>query len=418
MQAMQRKFGLAPFAVAALLCVGCSHDSNPKAAPSAPSSQSPQAVTQPVIPDSEKAPPASVTAGFDGQKAYDFTAKLVAFGPRPPASDAIHRQQDYLISELKSFGCELDIDDFHASTPIGDVAMKNIVAKTPAPAGATSANAGNKGIILLLTHYDTLRKESQEYHPSGPGDFVGAVDAGSSTGLVLEMARLLCAAPQAPNAIWMGFVDGEEAFVNWNVDNDNTYGSRQLAAKMAASGDLKRTKAVILADMVGPKDLKIYREANSTPWLTDLVWSTAARLGYKDEFISQNTPAIADDHLSFTRRGVPAIDIIDLNDYPYWHTQLDTLDKVSPRSLAIVGHVMLVTISELQKNSTDTMSSSVIISNPAILSGEPVFRGTRVPFKALLDYLEHGSTLAEFLEDFPAVTLADAEAALKEANLR
>lgn len=346
MPGTQPQIRLATFAVAALFCVGCSHDSsNPKAAPAAPSSQSVQAVTQPLVPDSEKAPPASQTSGFDGQKAYDFTAKLVAFGPRPPASDAIHRQQDYLIAQLKSFGCELDIDDFHASTPIGDVALKNIVAKTPAPPAANAI----KGIILLLTHYDTLRKESEEFHRTGPGDFVGAVDGGSSTGLMLEMARNLCAAPQSPNAVWMGFVDGEEAFVRWDSDNDNTYGSRQLAAKMAASGDLKRIRAVLLADMVGPQNLRLDREANSTPWLADLVWSTAARLGYKDQFPSQKANAISDDHLSFLHRSVPAVDLIDINSYPYWHTPDDTIDKVSPRSLAIVGHVILVSISELQK---------------------------------------------------------------------
>jgi glutaminyl-peptide cyclotransferase len=336
-----RRIWMGVFA-AAIFCVGCGHDApSSKPAPAA-TAGSVEAATPPVIPASEQAPPAAQTGGFDGAKAYEYTAKLVAFGPRPPASDAIHRTQDYILGELKGFGCETDVDDFHASTPIGQVAMKNIVAKTPG-----SGNA--KGIILLLTHYDTLRKESREYHGTGPGDFVGAVDGGSSTGLMLEMASILCAGPQSPSAVWLGFVDGEESFVLWDKDNDNTYGSRQLAAKMAASGELKRVRAVILADMVGPQNLKISREANSTPWLTDVVWSTAARLGYKDQFLAVNAPAIADDHLSFTHRGVAGVDLIDLNDYPYWHTQEDTMDKVSPKSLAIVGHVMLASIAELQK---------------------------------------------------------------------
>src|SRR5262250_2805816 len=121
MFAIDKRLALAVFAAAALLCIGCSHDAPATSASGAAASYgaSTSASTPPVIPDSEKAPPASQTLGFDGQKAYDYTAKLVAFGPRPPASDAIHRQQDYLVSELKSFGCEPDIDDFHASTPIG-----------------------------------------------------------------------------------------------------------------------------------------------------------------------------------------------------------------------------------------------------------------------------------------------------------
>ena len=63
------------------------------------------------------------------------------------------------------------------------------------------------------------------------------------------------------------------------------------------------------------------------------------------------------------------------------------------------------------------MSSSVIIRNPAILGGEPVFRGTRVPFKCLTDYLEHERSLTEFLEDFPGVTREEAIAALEEARI-
>jgi len=281
----------------------------------------------------ESAPPASQTGGFDGTKAYDQVAKLVSFGPRPPASDAIHRTQDYIRLQLKSFGCAVDEDDFSAQTPIGTLAMSNIVAKVPGT---------GQGIILLLTHYDTKRVDG----------FVGAEDSGSSTGLMLEMARLLCGGAKQPNAVWIAFLDGEEtqATFEWS-DADSLYGSRELAARLALSSDLKRVKAVILADMVGQYNLRILRDSGSPKWLTDTIWHTAARLGYRDVFVSQET-STEDDHLPFARRGVPAIDIIDLGDYQnlgYWHTTQDTLDKISPRSLAIVGHVILESISELQK---------------------------------------------------------------------
>jgi Zn-dependent M28 family amino/carboxypeptidase len=228
----------------------------------------------------------------------------------------------------------VDEDDFHAQAPVGDVAMKNIIAKAPGE---------GQGIILLMTHYDTL---------SSVKDFVGAEDSGSSTGLMLEMARLLCGKKQ-PNAVWIAFLDGEEAFVNWNQDEDHTYGSRELAARMAVSGDLKRVKAVILADMVGQNNLEIHRESDSTKWLTDLVWKKAASLGYENIFTSQEGQ-IADDHQPFLGRGVPAVDIIDLDGFTrpgYWHTTQDTLDKVSPKSLAIVGYVILESVNELQKKS-------------------------------------------------------------------
>jgi glutaminyl-peptide cyclotransferase len=285
----------------------------------------------------EAAPPASQTGGFDGAKAYDFTAKLVAFGPRPPASDAIRETQDYIETQLKGFGCAVDTDSFQAQTPIGTLAMRNIVAKIPGV---------GPGIILLLTHYDTVRIDN----------FVGADDAGSSTGLMLEMASALCSGPKQPNSVWIAFLDGEEAqqvvdgVAQW-TNADSVYGSRELAARMAIAGELKKIKAVILADMVGQKGLHILRESNSTKWLTDLVWRTAAKLGYGDIFMSSESN-VSDDHGPFLARGVPAVDIIDFNDYSnagYWHTPQDTMDKISPRSLAIVGHVILESVNELQK---------------------------------------------------------------------
>jgi glutaminyl-peptide cyclotransferase len=280
----------------------------------------------------ETAPPASQTGGFDGAKAYEHVAAIVAYGPRPPASEGIHHVQDYIREQLKSYGCTVDEDDFHASTPVGDVAMKNIIAKT---------QGTGQGIILLLTHYDSL---------SSVKDFVGAEDSASSDGVMLEMARLVCGRKE-PNSVWIAFLDGEEAFVNWDQDEDHTYGSRELAARMAVSGDLKRVKAVILADMIGQYGLAIPREGNSTKWLTDLVWKTAGHLGYGDVFVSREE-TIADDHQPFLARNVASVDIIDWDGFQnpkYWHTAQDTLDKVSPRNVAIVGHVILETVNELQK---------------------------------------------------------------------
>jgi Peptidase family M28 len=329
----------ATLAAIVILPAACGHDSAPSraSAVAAPaSSGAASASTQQLaIAAADAALPAAQTGGFDGAAAYDYAAKLVAFGPRPPASDAIHRTQDYIVGQLKSFGCAVDTDDFHADTPIGSLAMKNIIAKIPGT---------GQGIILLLTHYDTLRLDN----------FVGADDGGSSSGLMLEMARLLCAGPKRKHAVWIAFLDGEEAQVVVNgqaqwAGTDNTYGSRELAARMELSGELKHVRAVILADMIGQKSLEIPRESNSTKWLTNLVWSTAARLGYKDIFVSSEG-AVEDDHQSFLSRNVPAVDIIDLNGYSaYWHTPQDTMDKLSPRSFSIVGYVILESVAELQR---------------------------------------------------------------------
>jgi len=328
------------FAIAALLLIACRRDAPSTAAASTTSAslgEGSSATRAPAYAQSatalspeDAAPSPSKTGGFDGAAAYDYTAKLVSFGPRPPASDAIHRTQDYLISQLKSFGCAVDEDNFNSQTPIGNVAMKNIIAKV---------HGTEDGIILLLTHYDTLRMPN----------FVGAEDGGSSTGLMLEEAKLLCAKHGESNSIWIAFLDGEEAQVSW-TDTDSVYGSRELAARMAVSGDLKHVRAVVLADMIGQKNLHFPRESGSTKWLTDLVWTTAWRLGYDQIFLPSET-AIEDDHQPFLRRGVAAVDIIDLSDYQnedYWHTPRDTMDKISARNIAIVGHVILETVRQLQ----------------------------------------------------------------------
>jgi glutaminyl-peptide cyclotransferase len=279
-------------------------------------------------PEPQQAAPApDKTGGFDGQKAFQHVADLVAIGPRTAGTDGNHRAQDYLIGQLKGMGCPVDPEAFHTPTPLGDMEMRNIVVKIPGTSPDT---------LLFLTHYDTKRLP----------DFVGADDGGSSTGLMIEFARLLCPRKNALTT-WIAFLDGEEAFnVQWK-DPDNTYGSRELAARMALSGDLARTKAVLLADMIGSKDLRIKRDTNSTSWLTDMVWSTASRLGYGDIFVSSET-AVEDDHVPFLRRKAPAVDIIDL-EIPYWHTPQDTLDKLSPRSLAVVGHVLIATVPQLEQ---------------------------------------------------------------------
>jgi hypothetical protein len=333
---LEKSAWLAVAAFATLFTFACGHDVGGSNTAQKAAVEASQEAAKPTLNiktvNAEPAPPAESTGGFDGNKAFDHVAQLVAIGPRPPASDGIRRAQAYIKAQLQSYGCQVDEDDFHAQTPVGDVAMKNIIGKAPGE---------GQGIILLMTHYDTL---------SSVKDFVGAEDSGSSTGLMLEMARLLCGKKQ-PNAVWIAFLDGEEAFVNWNQDEDHTYGSRELAARMAVSGDLKRVKAVILADMVGQNNLEIHRESDSTRWLSDLVWKKAATLGYGNIFTSQEGQ-IADDHQPFLSRGVPAVDIIDLDGYTrlgYWHTTQDTLDKVSPKSLAIVGYVILESVNELQK---------------------------------------------------------------------
>ena len=314
---------------------GCKANTNEVQGAPADSSSKPAAVPAYAQGGLQDAPPAATTGGFDGNRAFEFVAKQVAFGPRPSGSPAIAQTQDYILSQLKHFGCTTDVDNFTADTPVGRLPMKNILAKIPGE---------DSSIIMLGTHYDTVLRDDIV--------FVGADDAGSSTGVMLELARLLCApgAPKGKHAVWIAFFDGEEAMKSWS-ETDSRYGSRQMAARLAASGDIKKIKAFMLADLVGSKELHFMRDP-TTKSLTDLVWNTAAKLGYSEIFINP-AAGMEDDHNSFAKRNVPVVDVIDLDrsgDVAYWHTADDTMDKISAKSLAITGHVFLESIEELQKH--------------------------------------------------------------------
>jgi len=308
--------------IAVLCLAACGNSSS--SVTDLPKPNSPQAASFP------SAPAPETTGGFDGARAYKHVEQLVAIGPHSAGSEGIRRAQEYISGQLMSFGCTVEGQDFHASTPVGDVAMKNIVAKAPSP---------NPNVIIFASHYDTKRVDN----------FVGANDGGSSTGVLLELARLVCARKNAAT-IWLVFFDGEEAFRPQWADPDHTYGSKELAARLALSGELRRVKAMILVDMVGPTNPIYRREVSSTPWLVDLLWSTAARLGYGNIFVADSN-SISDDHYPFLERHVPAVDIIDFEStvLEYWHTPQDTLDKIDARTLAITGHVLIESLPELEK---------------------------------------------------------------------
>lgn len=268
---------------------------------------------------------------FSGASALAFTDSAVSFGPRPPGSPAIRKLQDYIAAQLKLDRCEITVDPFTAGTPIGPIAMKNIVAHFRGSSGRAVAITG---------HYDTK---------SMPGiDFVGANDGGSSTGFLLELARVLATRPRK-NDVYVVFLDGEEAFAHWS-DTDGIYGSRHLAARWSVDGTLAQLKALINVDMIGDRDLGILQDSNSSEPLRRLVWSTAAELGLSRHF--QTRPgAIVDDHVPFLLKGVNALDLIDFDYGPgnsYWHTERDTLDKLSAGSLQVVGTVVLEVLKKLE----------------------------------------------------------------------
>lgn len=269
---------------------------------------------------------------LSGAKAMEYVRAQVAFGPRPPGSPELEKCRNFIKQELKGFGYRIDEDSFVSPTPYGPVKMQNLIAHR---------GDGEKGIIALASHYDTKLMEGK--------NFVGANDGGSSTGLLLELARILAPSKDALD-YWFVFLDGEEAFVEWSTF-DSTYGSRHLAQRWKNEGVSSRVRALILLDMIGDKDLDIWYETNSTKRLMDLVWSTANSIGLKSILSSIRGP-VGDDHLPFLDVGIPSVDIIDLNygpDNSYHHTTADTLDKISPESMEKVGRLVLAMLPALQK---------------------------------------------------------------------
>ena len=255
--------------------------------------------------------------------------RQVGFGPRPAGSAALAQCRQYLLGQLEAAGIAAREQAFDAETPVGRVRMVNIIATIP---------GRRQERVALATHYDT--KLYSQFR------FVGASDGASSTAAVLELGRVL-KARQNDYTIELLFFDGEEAVVDWYRNNDNTYGSRHYVQAAQKAGTLGGLKALVLLDMIGDRNLTIRRDSNSTRWLTEIVWASAATLGYRSSFLNEDT-TIDDDHMSFLRAGVPAVDVIDL-EYPAWHTPQDTLDAVSARSLQIVGDVVLDALPQIEK---------------------------------------------------------------------
>ncbi|MBI4241922.1 MAG: M28 family peptidase [Candidatus Rokubacteria bacterium] len=276
---------------------------------------------------------AAVQAGaarpaFDAGAAWSHLERIVAFGPRPAGSSALARARAYIVGELKRVGLAVRQQAFTADTPDGPIRMVNVVAEL---------SGRRRDVILLGGHYDT------KYFPGFR--FVGANDGGSSAGLLLELARSLARAPRE-FTYWICFFDGEEARRDWGV-RDGIYGSRHMVAELGRAGQLDRLRAVLVVDMIGDKALNIRRESTSTPWLTDLVWGSARRLDHRVHFLDE-VLAVEDDHTPFLRAGIPATLVIDFDYDPYWHTAEDTLDKLSPRSLQVVGEVLLDALPALE----------------------------------------------------------------------
>ena len=259
---------------------------------------------------------------FSGAKALAHVQALVDLGPRPAGSEAIKKSRAYITKELDRVGWKVREQPFMDETPRGPVAFVNLIATY---AGERSEKAPR---FLLCSHYDTKTFDNII--------FVGANDGGSSTGALLEMARVLSLHPALAARVDLVFFDGEEAYDEFSA-TDGLYGSRYFARQLAESKDKHAYRDGLLWDMIGDRDLTITLPLDSPPELATGIFAAADALQVRNHFTYYNNDVL-DDHTPLNAAGIPTIDLIDF-DYPPWHTAGDTMDKLSAESLRIVGAV-------------------------------------------------------------------------------
>jgi Zn-dependent M28 family amino/carboxypeptidase len=264
---------------------------------------------------------------FSGEKALAHVQAMVDFGPRPPGTEAIEKTRTYLTKQLEISGWKVTRQAFADNTPRGKVEFVNLIATF---AGKESAPS-----FIVCSHYDTKTFDA--------ATFVGANDAGSSTGVLLELGRILAQRPDLARKAELVFFDGEEAYQAF-TETDGLYGSRYYAKQLAAQNKTKQYRGGLLLDMVGDRSLNITLPPDSPPEMAHDIFAAADALNLRKYFTYFDRD-ILDDHTPLNEVGIPAIDLIDF-DYPPWHTSGDTIDKLSAESLRTVGAVTAYYLSE------------------------------------------------------------------------
>jgi glutaminyl-peptide cyclotransferase len=272
---------------------------------------------------------------FCGERAFAEVVALVQISPRDAGTPQGEKAAIHLVERLQSFGIQTERDTFRDQTPEGEKTFHNVIGKLP---GKTDR------WIILASHFDTM---------PGIENFQGANDSGSSTGVLLELARMLAGRKPQIGLLFV-FFDGEEGIRGY-IPGDGLHGSRYMAEKMRQNGELEKIEAFILMDMVGDKDLHFTIPYNSSRELVKELYAAARDCGYRDRFSNYNY-IIIDDHSPFLALNVPAINIIDFNygsspgKNDYWHTPHDNLDNISAESLEITGTVVLRLLTRLIPN--------------------------------------------------------------------
>jgi glutaminyl-peptide cyclotransferase len=279
-------------------------------------------------------PPLTEPVGItvDADKAFATLEAICDIGPRYSGSNGAQQTVDLISARCKEMGYTPVVDEWTESTPTGDIVFRNVIAEL---------KGRRPGFMILGTHYDTKVLETNP-------PFIGANDSGSSTALTLEIMRVLKAGDWPGPSIRFAFFDGEECQKNYRHD-DGLHGSKRLANQLRKNGEAKACRAMVLLDMIGDADLNVTIPQDNRK-LGKLLFAIADRQGTRKHFSFYLGGSILDDHVPFQELGIPAIDIIDFDYGPnnsYWHTGEDTVDKISPKSLEIIGNATIQLLAEI-----------------------------------------------------------------------
>ncbi len=260
---------------------------------------------------------------FSGEEALAHVQTQLEFGPRITGSDEHIAMGDWVIRELSEGGWEVFIQPFE---PLESISARNILAVS-----------GSGPEVIIGAHYDSrIFADADPDSANHTKPVPGANDGASGVAVLLELARSLDVSASG-KTVCLVFFDAED---NGRIPGwDWILGSRYFVSRLSALPKCSNPEFAVIVDMIGDADQQVYRETNSTGFLVDAIWATAAELGYGDTIVNEPRFAMLDDHTPFLQAGIPAADMIDF-DYPYWHTVDDTLDKVSAESLARIGRTL------------------------------------------------------------------------------
>jgi glutaminyl-peptide cyclotransferase len=292
---------------------------------------------------------------FDGNAAMSYVKSQLDFGPRVPGTPAHEKAGDWIVAEMKKRTDSVTVQSWTQTTAKGvKLPLRNILARF---------NPSATQRVLYLTHWDTRPTADEDSNLGAKmQSFPAANDGASGVGLFVALADVLKKTPPSVGVDLL-FVDGED-WGGFDPDSSGVYpdalfGSQYFATHLP-SADYKPLFGVLF-DMIGDADLQIYQEANSiqaAPEVVNRVWQTAADLGYDKYFINQPGQQITDDHVPLLKKSLRVIDVIDIQygvlpkihdafspvSPNYHHTTQDTFDKISAKSLQVVGDVAVTLV--------------------------------------------------------------------------